>query len=372
MKNSINPQKTPGVGTSFTPGVESLKPRWFGTLRPRWLRTFRYLVRNLVILTLFLLLPTPAHAQTTSLSIWPPLLQATIQPGKAITQVYRLKNLGDDTTITTALKSFTPSDELGHVKLLGSELSPSFFSFQNADIDSFPTTFPLKAGQTQELVLKIKIPANQPEADHYLTLLFESNTTGLIGGTGTTNQATIGSNILLTISNDGQPLKSAKIEEFKVEGSELPVPRTRDDPRRMSRLVPNLSKIGLLDSFSPISFLLRVKNTGTTLFKAIGQIEITNTFKKTVATLPLREDNILAGSIRSLTSEVKEIHTSEVDGISWSPTFPIGLYSATATITPQDSTNTITSTITFLVLPYKALLFIFLIFVLFRLTKRKK
>jgi|APSaa5957512622_1039677.scaffolds.fasta_scaffold12184_3 hypothetical protein len=292
-----------------------------------------------------------AHAQTTSLAIWPPLLEATIQPGKTITQVYRLKNLGDDTTITAQVIPFSPADELGHVllKTVGTVPTVYFFSLQNADLNkSLPATFKLKGGQTQELVLKVRIPEDQSEADHYFTFLFSSNTIGLVGGSGATTQASIGSNILLTISNDGQPQRSAKIEEFKTNK--------------------------FIDSFSSISFLLRVKNTGTTRFKSIGQVEIKNTFKKTIATLPIREDNVLAGSIRSLTSEitpgVKEVHTP---GVQWHPIFPLGHYTATATITPQDSNLPISQTISFLVLPYKALLIILLIFTLTKaLTKIKK
>jgi len=46
---------------------------------------------------------SPIHAQTLSLSIWPPLLEAQLQPGQTITQNYRLKNQGDDTLITANL-----------------------------------------------------------------------------------------------------------------------------------------------------------------------------------------------------------------------------------------------------------------------------
>lgn len=314
----------------------------FSNLR---LRRTSELVRNLefirrvftssfVAIITLLLFSSPVSAQTTSLAIWPPLLEATIQPGKSITQVYRLKNLGDDTTITAYLKPFSPADEHGHVKLTGSE-PQSFFSLLNADLKTLPATFPLKAGQTQELVLKIRLPENSQPADHYFTFLFASHTTGLIGDTGATTQASIGSNILLTISDDGQPKRSAKIEEFKVQGS---------------------------DSLSPISFLLRVKNTGTTRFKAIGQIEIKNTFQKSIATLPLREDNILSNSIRQLQTTA-----------DWKPIFPLGRYTATATITPQDSTNTISQSVNFFILPYKALLIIILIFISLKLlTKIRK
>lgn len=315
----------------------------------------RVIITTIVVFITSLFFSSPAFAQTTSIAIWPPLLEATIQPGKSITQVYRLKNLGDDTTITAYLKPFSPADELGHVKLQDSKPpSTNFFSLLNANLDTLPVTFPLKAGQTQELVLKVKIPNDFSPSDHYFTFLFDSQTTGLIGNSGTTTQASLGSNILLTISDDGQPKHSAKIEEFTVlqgkktlSGSELPVK------------VPNLH---VLDSFSPISFLLRVKNTGNSRFKAIGQIELKNIFNKPIATLPIRQDNILANSTRKLQTTT-----------NWSPVFPLGRYTATATITPQDSTNSLTQPIYFIVLPYKALLVILLFYAgLKSLTKLRK
>ena len=110
----------------------------------------------IIFINVILKAPTKVQAQTISLSIWPPLLEAVIQPGKAITQVFKLKNLGDDTVIYASLVPFEPGDAFGHIKLgyrLGSELSGSsepanYFSLQNADLD-LPAIIPLKSGQTQ-------------------------------------------------------------------------------------------------------------------------------------------------------------------------------------------------------------------------------
>ena len=315
------------------------------TLMDLGFKKSRTLLKKVMFFSFFLLAfifaPT-AHAQTISLSIWPPLLETVIQPGKAVTQVFRLKNLGDDTVIHASLVPFEPGDAFGHIRL-GSEPSEvsrfvtsasAYFSLQNADLD-LPAIIPLKSGQTQEFVLKIKVPETAAEADHYFAFLFSANTEGLISASGTTTLGSIAANILLTVSQTGELHPTAKIEEFR--------------PAR-SNLVGNLRGWTLsdsfLDSFSPINFILKLKNTSSVRLKAIGQIEVTNTFNRLVATLPLREDNVLAHSSRYLTSN------------PWNPLFPIGRYTAIATITPQNTTSQISQTIHFYVLPYQALLVI--------------
>ena len=286
----------------------------------------------LISFIFFFFSPKIAHAQTLSLSVWPPILETVIQPGKAITQVYKLQNLGDDVTIKASIIPFEPTDNLGNITLKKSDPVPAFFSLQSADMTELPATFPLKSGQTRELVLKISIPPTTPEADYLMTFLFESTTQGLISGTGTTTLTSIGSNILLTISQTGQLAPVAKIENF-------------------------LSK-SVYDSFEPINFSLLVKNTSNTRLKAVGQIEIKNIFGGTSATIPLREDNVLAHSTRQLQPEITVPHLI------------FGRFTAKATITPQDTTNTISQTITFYVLPYKALLLLGLIATMIILTKK--
>ena len=132
--------------------------------------------------------------------------------------------------------------------------------------------------------------------------------------------------------------------------------------RDTSRSDPEVRGPTLLDSFDPIEFILRVKNQSATQLQPVGQIKINNTFGRTVATLPLRQDHVLGGTTRQLTSEVKEVPTSEVSGLVWNPVFPLGRYTAEAEITPQDTTNTVSQKIAFWVLPYKAMLVLALLF----------
>jgi hypothetical protein len=265
--------------------------------------------------------PSPTHAQTLSLSLWPPLLEAQLQPGQTITQTYRLKNQGDDTLITANLLPFEPADDLGHVQLtLQGYQSPALSYFQ-LDHQSLPLTFPLKAGEVKELSLTLTIPSTANLTDHYLTLLFQANTQGLITGSGSRTLGAIGSNILLTISPARQPQPTAKIEDF---------------------------------SFDSPDFTLQVTNPSPSFLKAIGHIDIHNSFNQTT-TLPLRSDNILAHSSRQLIPEKP-----------WNPLFPFGRYTATATITPQNTTHTISQTISFWIIPYKALLVLVLIFLIYR------
>lgn len=290
------------------------------------------------LLSLFLLtsliFPAAAAAQTTSLSIWPPLLETMIRPGKSITQVYRLKNEADATTVTVSVVPFSPSDELGHIELQFGGRLPDYFSLLNADLPDLPVTLNLDAGQSQELVLKIAIPNEAQDADYPVALVIESNSAGLIGGSGTVTQATIAAPILLSVSQSGQPPRLAQIVEF--------------------------TTARLIDSFDPIEFILRVKNQSFTRLQPVGQIKINNSFGRTVATIPLQSDHILGGTIRQLKMEGSD------PSIFWAPVLPFGRYQAVAEITPLDTTNTVSQTLVFWVLPYKALLVLCLIYLGYR------
>jgi len=253
------------------------------------------------LLLIFCVFPWPsgARAQALSLGIYPPLLEITIQPGKSITQVYKLSNGGEtDLAMTSLIVPFEPSDEFGNIKLLSESGSVSFrsnsvpfrnwFSFQNADL-ALGQKFILKSGKTQEIVLKIGIPKNALEDDYYSTLIFETTAPAeALGGGGSTAQAQakIGANILLTVSQTGEPLKKAEIIEFRL--------------RRQG-----YSFTGLIDSFDKAEFLLRVKNTGKAFFKPQGSITTTGWFGQKYI-LDLLPENVLVNSIRQIQCQMDD------------------------------------------------------------------
>jgi len=227
----------------------------------------------------FLLFAISANAQSLSLAISPPLLEVMIQPGKSITQVYKLSNPGEiDLAMTSKILPFSPQGEKGEITLDNRPNNTltnqylTWFSFQNANL-ALGDKFLLKAGGEQEVVLKLKVPGNAPEDDYYATLLFETLPSPFSDQSGAQAQAKIGTNLLLTVSRDGQPPRKAEIIEFKV-------------PK-------------IIDSFDRPHFLLRLKNTGRSFLKPMGIITVTGWFEQKYI-LELLPENILVDSLRQI------------------------------------------------------------------------
>ena len=286
-----------------------------------------------VLCSMFL---SEAKAQTLSLSIWPPLLEVMIQPGKSITQVYKLINEGEtDLVVKGEIFAFNPLGEQGEIQL-SDQHSPAheWISFQNADL-GLGQNFAVKAGQSQQIVLKIKVPLEAKEDDYYLTLLFSSSPDGLISGyLGSQARAEIGSNILLTVSENGEPPRKAEITEFKLAN-------------------PSFSFFGLqiIDSFPQPQFLLRVKNTGRSLFKPMGVITV-NGWLKQKYLLNLLPENILTKSTRQITCE----NETETKICRLPSKFLIGPYQAKVEFGLDKISSDYTARINFIALPLKMFL----------------
>jgi len=252
----------------------------------------------------YLLFAIPAKAQGLSLGIWPPLLEVTIQPGKSITQVYKLRNTGEtDLALTSKIVPFKPEGEMGNITFTSEVRNPptgglgsppqaggntsevdwwNWFSFLNADL-SLSQKFFLPAGREQEVVLKIKVPKEAPEADYYFTLLFETLPgVFLPSGSGGQIEAKIGSNILLTVSQTGEPKKQIEIKEFSIRNPQF--------------VIRNLI---IIDSFTQPQFIVRLQNTGNSFFKPIGSITTTGWFNQRWV-LDLLPENVLVDSIRQI------------------------------------------------------------------------
>jgi len=263
---------------------------------------------------LICLFAIPVHAQTLSLSIWPPLLEVMIQPGKSITQVYKLTNGGKtDLVLTSRLVPFEPADELGNVRIKND--SPSvisdWFSFQNADLN-LGDSFVLKVKEEQQVVLRIKVPEKALEDDYYLTLLFESLPEFNINQSAAWSKIQIGSNLLLTVSETGEPPRKAEIVEFKIKNAWF-----------------KLSSWQFIDSFANPLFSLRIKNIGRSLFKPMGTI-IVSGWTGGKYPLELLPENILINSIRQsqcFSTDKNQPSPCQLE-TNWKSKFLIGPYQA--------------------------------------------
>jgi hypothetical protein len=104
--------------------------------------------------------------------------------------------------------------------------------------------------------------------------------------------------------------------------------------------------------------------------RPVGQIEISNTFGRKVATLGLEADNVLGGTVRQLRPKINLEAAETDDTIAWNPVFPLGRYSANVKLTPEDTANTVSAQIYFWALPYKALLTLAILWVCWKALKK--
>ncbi len=306
------------------------------------------LATGITIISAFLFRVPSVYSQSIGLSIRPVILEVMIKPGKSITQAYQVANNSNrDLYVTPKIVPFTPRDVYGNISLRTTNYEPpaaSFFSLQNSGLN-LNQTFKLPAGKSQQLVLKLDVPQNNPEKDYYYTFLIEQTNRGeFINQTGGQHRIKIGSNILMIVSETGEPQTDFQIAEFKAE--------------------PKFA-----DLFDKVKFRLLIQNTGSAFFKPQGRIEIYNTlFNKKVGELNLLPENILVDSARKIrckkeqpiTSEVKSADTSEVvspTACSFSSWLP-GKYKAIIASPQNNQQPTINNRqqANFYLIPYKLIL----------------
>lgn len=229
----------------------------------QYTKTSLILIFLLIIGTWFLVIPNKVMAQAVSLSVSPPLYELMIQPGKEVKQSYTISNNGGDTTVTPNLVYFTPSEDgLGNVELT-EDSAPDWVKYSKESIK-------IKGGEKQDFNILISPPAETEEVDIFLTLTFESSEAAdILNQNSSFFKSKIGTNILITISKDGYPKKSAEIAEFKA-------------PK-------------VIDSFfGEINYSIILKNNGNSFWKPIGKIITDN------ETLKIAPQNIISGTNRKI------------------------------------------------------------------------
>lgn len=299
-------------------------------------------MRQALSILLFLLispffLAKPIWAKV-SLSIYPSLLEVMIQPGKTYTQAYEIVNDSEaDLYLQAKIVPFEPIGPEGQIVLSNPkyQASNNYFSLANSGI-SLNQTFKLKAGNREQLVLKITIPQQASEKDQYFTFLIEQSSQGqFLNQTGGENLIKVGSNILLTISQSGNPFKQSYLAEF-------------------------LARPKIADLFNKINFEILIQNPGNAFFKTNGRIDIYHRLtQKKVASLQLRPDNVLADYERKIYCLEGE-NTLPCQFSSFLP----GPYRAILNFSPDGAGEEQTKTIGFWLLPFRLVLVILILFLI--------
>jgi hypothetical protein len=245
------------------------------------------------------------------LTMSPSVVELAIQPGKTVTQAFSIKNQGTvDLEVTPTLQDFTSDNLQGLPKLLPSSSFP-YANLANSNL-KFEEAFILPAGASEQFVLSVEIPETAKEQDWYFSLLAKTKPsltgTMLADFTGTTTQGTIGSNVLVRVTNTNQLPLNWSIE--------LPLPK-------------------LIDSLQKIEFKPIVSNNSQTY--AIPQLTITtlNWRRQIVTEQQGLPERILAQSQREIpASEPRKDDPRSQEGVpfKFNSRFALGKYTVRASI----------------------------------------
>ena len=245
---------------------------------------------------------------------------------------YKLDNLGDPAFINLKILPFEAKDNLGNIRIKSEFEGPVRFSLDNSDLQ-LEQPFFLKAGGSQQILLRIRIPENIVDGDFYYSLLAETAPPTASEGIGSARaKATIGSNILVTISNSGNIDIKPRVVLFSTRGGST---FGRD--------------IKVFDSADKIPLVFIVENKGKNMIKPEGQISLKGNFGET-AKYDIISKNILAESQRLL--EATPSAQIGRDSLVLSGFF-IGKYYLSTQISFGENSPTIFGSTTFYAFPFK-------------------
>lgn len=288
----------------------------------------------------------PVNAQSVSLSLTPPLVEAVIKPGKSILIAYTLKNMGDPAIIHGSIKSFKPRGQTGQIQLLNKIEGPVRFNLDNDNI-KLDTPFFINSKESVQFLVKMRVPEGAPAGDYYYTFVVTTappeNT---FGGSVSKARVTIGSNILISVSQDGILEAKTYINQFNVI------------PTYQLKLFGK--PVHIFESSDSIPVRITLFNEGNNIVKPVGNITLKGGFgeKKTFDVVP---QNILARSERLLiaTPSAQINCENSKKKMCQIPTsfiikgFYVGKYSLSAHVSPGEGISSSVKEITFYAFPIK-------------------
>lgn len=321
---------------------------------------FKFLILNLFIcLFVYLFIyPSNVRAQQITLSMSPPIVEILVKPGKTLLIGYTVQNLGDPTALSVKIRTFSPQGEYGEIHIDPELISPIHFSLDNTDMQFEQPLF-MKTRDTIQALVRIRVPEGTPEGDYYFTVLAETEPAPQIGGASTSvAKATIGSNLLLTVSRSGRVEVKGRVALFQVK------------PNFTFRMFGREYRI--VESGGKIPVSLIVQNLGKNILKTQGDIILRGPLGEKTS-LPLLPQNVLADSSRL-------IKTTKNDGVPYQYSallsgYFVGEYTLSANVNFGEGTPQLYANTSFIGLPIRfgiAMIVVMLISLLIIISKRKK
>jgi hypothetical protein len=247
-------------------------------------------VAALSMLLLMAASPWAAAQQSPSgsgLSISPTLSEFTIKPGGSNHVSITLKNVTvDDVVAKGEVDDFTSDNNTGNPKILTNTSTPTPNSIKKfvSNMDDIP----LAKGQQKNVVIVLDVPKSTPPGAYYGIIRYRAvpKSAAAPGPGQVALTASVGTIVLITVPGNLR-------EQVQVKG--LHVYRG--------------AREGTIFIKPPDSIGITISNFGNGFLKPFGNVEVHNTFNKTVATFqfnnPKELGNILPNSTRTFTNNFK-------------------------------------------------------------------
>ena len=320
-------------------------------------------MKNIITIIIFItviavILPKKTLAQQVTLSLSPPIVETLIKPGKTVLIGYTVQNLADPTPLLFKIRSFSPQGDYGEM-IIDDELSgPIRFSLDNTDME-LEQPFLMKTSDVRQALVRIRIPDGTPEGDYYYTILAESQPAPDIGGQSSPRAtATIGSNLLITVTNTGITEANGRIALFDIPS--------------LYQLNIGATRYNLIESQSVVPVTLVVQNKGKNMVKPQGTITLRGPLSPTKS-FPLIPQNILAESQRLIRTE-GTLRSDDRISLKLSG-FLLGSYTLSASVYFGEGSQQLFANATFIALPFRLMgvlsLLLFITFSFFYFARKK-
>lgn len=285
-----------------------------------------------ILQTLCVLLLSSVFAmEARAFTVEPPIIEMSIEPGSAQTVFIRVTNDEDqDKAYLFTVQKFVPKGDRGQQEFLPPEETsglPEWLFFDRAALV-------LKAGESLNFPVALKVPSDAQPGGHYAALFFSEQPTGVVPGQAVTTVARTG--VLFLVSVAGDAASRLIIDEFGT-----------DAPRYKSL---------------PVNFQTRLVNDGGLHVAPQGEIRVTNVLGTYVTQLEFNQEagRVLPGSSRLFTDSWKKNGASE-GATFWKRVqaqalnFAIGPYQARLILKGEGSQSLAESTVKFNVWPTELL-----------------
>jgi hypothetical protein len=269
--------------------------------------------------------PNPNVGQ--ALEIAPPVINLTADPGQTISANIFLRNVSTATLVVNGTANdFVAAGEDGTPKVILNDDTNNPYSLKSWV--NPPASLQLVPKEIKSMKITINVPANASPGGHYGIIRFTATAPNL-NGQGVAISASLGALILMTVN--GNVTEKLSVKDFTVSHN---------------------NRTGKLFESGPLNFVTRLTNTGNVHEQPVGQIIIKDMFGKRLASVNvnLPPKNVLPQSTRKFESPLDKsvIGNKRL----------FGHYTATLTVTYGKNKQTVTSSLSFWVIPIKTVVII--------------